>query len=103
DRPGLVRPADRAGVGAVRERRPRVEVPGSARADSQQVLEELRGVVKVLLTGGTGFVGTRVADVLRAQERDVRCLVRDPSRAQTLRSWDCELVPGDMTDEGSLR
>jgi uncharacterized protein YbjT (DUF2867 family) len=57
----------------------------------------------ILLTGGTGFVGGHVAHALRAQSRDVRCLVREPRRGETLSTWGCELVRGDITDAASLR
>jgi uncharacterized protein YbjT (DUF2867 family) len=57
----------------------------------------------ILVTGATGFVGGHVAHALRATQRDVRCLVRNPSRAQQLRSWGCELVEGDVTDPTSLQ
>jgi uncharacterized protein YbjT (DUF2867 family) len=40
--------------------------------------------MKALLSGGTGFVGGRLAERLRADGVEVRCLVRDPSRAQRL-------------------
>jgi NADH dehydrogenase len=59
--------------------------------------------VKVLVTGGTGFVGPKVAHALRARELEVRALVRDPSRATRLASWGVEPVVGDMTDPASLR
>jgi uncharacterized protein YbjT (DUF2867 family) len=57
----------------------------------------------ILVTGGSGFVGGHVVHALRAHERDVRCLVRDPAKADRLASWGVELVPGDMTDADSLR
>jgi NADH dehydrogenase len=57
----------------------------------------------ILVTGGTGFVGPKVVHALRAQERDVRCLVRKPGRAGTLRAWGCEVVQGDVTDAESVR
>ena len=57
----------------------------------------------ILLTGGTGFVGRHVAHALRAEDRDVRCLVRDRRRAETLATWGCELAQGDVTDAASLR
>jgi uncharacterized protein YbjT (DUF2867 family) len=57
----------------------------------------------ILVTGGTGFIGPKVVHQLRAEERDVRCLVRRPDRPGPLTSWGCELVQGDVTDEGSLR
>ena len=57
----------------------------------------------ILVTGGTGFIGPKVVHELRAQEREVRCLVRDPKRAPQLAAWGCELVQGDVTDPASLR
>ncbi len=57
----------------------------------------------ILLTGGTGFVGPKIAHALRAGSRDVRCLVREPRRAERLSRWGCELVRGDVTDTASLR
>jgi uncharacterized protein YbjT (DUF2867 family) len=57
----------------------------------------------ILVTGGTGFIGPKVVHELRAQERAVRCLVREPRKAATLRAWGCELVQGDVADAASLR
>ncbi len=57
----------------------------------------------ILVTGGTGFVGTRVVHGLRARELPVRCLVRDRSRARTLESWGCELAEGDVADAEAVR
>lgn len=59
--------------------------------------------MKVLVTGGTGFVGTGVVHAIRARGHDVRALVRDPSGAGRLVTWGCELAPGDVTDADSLR
>lgn len=57
----------------------------------------------ILVTGGTGFIGAKIVHALRARDHDVRCLVRRPERAGTLRAWGCEVVHGDVTDAGSLR
>jgi NADH dehydrogenase len=57
----------------------------------------------ILVTGGTGFIGPKVVHALRAEQRDVRCLVRKASKTGTLEAWGCELVEGDVTDVGSLR
>jgi uncharacterized protein YbjT (DUF2867 family) len=59
----------------------------------------------ILLTGGTGFVGSEVARALRKRDEPLRCLVRDPARpaAERLRELGCELVQGDMTDAAGLR
>ena len=57
----------------------------------------------VLVTGGTGFVGPKVVHALRAEERPVRVLARNPGRQERFRAWGCEVVQGDMTDAESLR
>jgi len=57
----------------------------------------------ILVTGGTGFIGPKVVHALRAEARDVRCLVRKPDRAGPLKTWGCDLVQGDVTDSDSLR
>ena len=56
----------------------------------------------ILVVGGTGFVGTKVAHALRAAELPVRVLARRPEKQDQLRSWGCEVVEGDMTDAESL-
>jgi uncharacterized protein YbjT (DUF2867 family) len=56
----------------------------------------------ILVVGGTGFVGTKVAHALRAAELPVRVLARRPEKQDQLRSWGCEVVHGDMTDAESL-
>jgi uncharacterized protein YbjT (DUF2867 family) len=57
----------------------------------------------ILVTGGTGFVGPKIVHRLRAEERPVRCLVRDPDGARDLAAWGCELARGDVTDPESLQ
>jgi NADH dehydrogenase len=59
--------------------------------------------VKVLVTGGTGFVGTKVVHSLRTAGHEVRALARDRRRAKTLEAWGCDLVLGDITDPAGLR
>ena len=56
----------------------------------------------ILVTGGTGFVGQKVVHALRTAERDLRCLVRRPDRASTLKAWGVELAEGDVADAASL-
>jgi uncharacterized protein YbjT (DUF2867 family) len=61
--------------------------------------------VKVLVTGGTGFVGPHVIHAIRSEGHDVRALVRNPrdKSSRSLASWNCELAAGEMTDAESLR
>ncbi len=60
----------------------------------------------VLVTGGTGFVGSHAAARLVASGRPVRLLVRDPgkvARVPALRGTSgLEVVPGDVTDARSV-
>ncbi len=58
--------------------------------------------MKILVTGGTGFVGSRIVHALRAEGRDVRALVRRPETGAHLASLGVELVTGDVTDAASL-
>ncbi len=57
----------------------------------------------ILVTGATGFIGTRVVHELRARDLHVRALVHSPAKAGQLESWDVELATGDVTDPDSLR
>ncbi len=56
----------------------------------------------ILITGGTGFVGRNLINELLKEPRSVRCLVRDPRKAEDLRKAGCELVRGDVTDISSV-
>jgi uncharacterized protein YbjT (DUF2867 family) len=57
----------------------------------------------ILVTGASGFVGSRIVHRLRGEDRPVRALVRKPGKARELETWSCELADGDMTDADSLR
>jgi farnesol dehydrogenase len=57
--------------------------------------------VKVLLTGGTGFLGRRVAAALAAGGHELRVLARPSSRLEGLPPGT-ETVTGDVTDGASL-
>jgi uncharacterized protein YbjT (DUF2867 family) len=58
--------------------------------------------VKVLVTGGTGFVGSRIVHALRTEGRDVRALVRRPESGAHLASLGVEPAIGDVTDAASV-
>ncbi len=56
----------------------------------------------VALTGGTGFVGSHVADALLAAGFRVRALVRRPDDVAWLKSKNVDLVKGDVRDPATL-
>jgi len=58
--------------------------------------------VKVLVTGGTGFVGSVILHELRARDVDVRALVRSTGNAERVRTLGVEPAFGDVTDEASV-
>lgn len=58
--------------------------------------------MSVLVTGGTGFVGSAVVRALVAQGERPRCLVRRGSDWRNLAGLDVELVEGDLGREDSL-
>lgn len=64
--------------------------------------------MKILVTGGTGFVGSHAVPELLARGHAVRLLARDPERAAAtmatkgLTTTDVEIVGGDVLDAGSI-
>lgn len=59
--------------------------------------------MKILVAGGTGFVGTAIVQALRDRDLDVRVLARRPARAGSLEALGVQFVQGDVTDAASLR
>jgi nucleoside-diphosphate-sugar epimerase len=57
---------------------------------------------KVLVTGGTGFVGSHLVENLIRKGYDVACLVRDRSKPRWLEGRTVRLVEGDCSVPGSL-
>src|SRR5262245_4660923 len=59
-------------------------------------------IMKILVTGATGKVGSRLIKRLAQRGEQVRALVRDPTRAANLRTDDIDLIEGDLLDVDSL-
>jgi len=58
--------------------------------------------MKILVTGATGKVGSRIVRNLARRGALVRALVRDLARAEPLRAERIELAAGDLLDPASL-
>ena len=56
----------------------------------------------LLVTGGTGYLGSVVVAVLADEGRDVRVLARDEGRARRVLPAGVEVVIGDVFDEEAL-
>jgi dihydroflavonol-4-reductase len=56
-------------------------------------------MVKIFITGGTGFIGTQLVQRLRDTPHELCCLVRDPRRARAARDAGATIVVGDVTDK----
>lgn len=59
--------------------------------------------MKAVITGGTGFIGRRLAEKLAEKGCEVRCLVRQSSHVEPLKKLGVELCYGDLADHDSLR
>ena len=58
--------------------------------------------MKVLVTGGTGFIGSKLVTELVKKGYQTKCLVRQNSKTDFLRDMGVELVTGDITNKDSL-
>lgn len=58
--------------------------------------------MKILVTGGTGYIGEYFIPVLLNDGHEVRLLVRDLGKAQTLFGDSCTYFVGDITDKNTL-
>lgn len=56
----------------------------------------------VFVTGGSGFIGSRLIARLVAEGTPVRALARSPAGCEAVESLGAEAVPGDLSDRGSL-
>jgi nucleoside-diphosphate-sugar epimerase len=55
------------------------------------------------VTGGSGFIGGRLIERLRADGHEVRALARSPAAADAVRARGAEPVSGELADLASLR
>jgi nucleoside-diphosphate-sugar epimerase len=63
---------------------------------------EQTGLTRVLVTGGTGLVGSHLVELLLQRGHAVTCLVRDPNRPRWLTGMNVDLVQGDCLKPESL-
>ncbi|MGI8440804.1 MAG: NAD(P)H-binding protein [Thermoleophilaceae bacterium] len=59
--------------------------------------------MRALVTGATGFIGGRLTQALEESGAEVRCLVRDRSKADHLAERGYEIHEGNVDDPESLR
>jgi len=62
----------------------------------------MKSTNRVLVVGGTGFLGGKVVDQLLARGKTVRTLVRPGSDTTNLQAKGVEIVRGDMLDTDTL-
>ena len=56
----------------------------------------------ILVTGGTGFIGSNLVRRLRNNDIAVRVLVRNPVKGQALKDIAVDVVEGDVSNKASL-
>ena len=57
----------------------------------------------ILVTGGTGFIGSHLVDTLVSKGEDIRVLVRETSKVEKLKNLGVDFVYGDVTDKNTLK
>jgi len=57
---------------------------------------------RILVIGGSGFVGGYLTRQLLAEGYQVRCLARNPEKIKPLAELGCEIVKGDLSDLSSV-
>jgi len=73
----------------------RFSLTGPAVVDPEGQLP-YNGAVKAFLTGGTGFIGTHLTDLLLAKGWEVCVLARNPDKESALRDKEVRLLRGDL-------
>lgn len=58
--------------------------------------------MNIFLTGGTGFIGGRLATLLAGRGHGLRCLVRNTAKARPLEALGATIIQGDITDDIAL-
>jgi nucleoside-diphosphate-sugar epimerase len=58
--------------------------------------------MRIAITGGTGFIGSHLAECLSGRGHEVTCLVRDPARAGWLEAAGVRQVRGDLDSPSAL-
>jgi len=59
-------------------------------------------MTSVFVTGGSGFIGGRLIERLRAEGHTVRALARSDAAGERVRGRGAEPVPGDLSDAGAM-
>jgi nucleoside-diphosphate-sugar epimerase len=60
-------------------------------------------MMKVLVTGATGFIGSNLVKELVKRDYEVTCLTRKTSNLRCLEDLEVSIVHGDCTDKDSLK
>jgi len=58
--------------------------------------------MKVFITGGTGFIGSRLTEKLISENHEVTLLARNPSAVHFTGNYKVNIIKGDLSDKSAL-
>jgi dihydroflavonol-4-reductase len=85
------------------QKSPRILLDNCLKTDKILKLQQVKSVLKALVTGSTGFIGSHLVESLAQRGVQARCLVRKTSDLKWLKGLPVEFVYGDCNEKGSLK
>lgn len=85
------------------ELRPSVQERAWFQLQPKEARRSRSAMLRVFMTGGSGFVGRNLIRMLTARDVEVRALARSSAAAKVVHNAGAKAIIGDLGDDGALR